>query len=328
MLPHPFAEKVEAAEQADALPQDYSHYVDVSVMSVWSDPEAPREMDAPALTNPVQPWEWTQSMSPSEKRGLLGNLDTQALYGMEVEVLQEEGDWAKIAVEEQETPRNEAGYPGWVPKDQITESPRFELLQHAETASVTEPTAHLYEERALETESLEVSFNTRLPVIFEKEDKLLVATPSDGNKWMDAEDVSIYEDEEAIPEPGAEDLLETADMFIDLPYLWAGTSGFGFDCSGFTHTIYKAHSITIPRDSKDQARSGTAVERENLQPGDLVFFAYNGGTGEIHHVGMYIGEGRMIHSPNSDSTVEKVTITESEYAGSYHSARRYLEQDG
>ncbi|SFQ27207.1 C40 family peptidase [Salibacterium halotolerans] len=324
MLPAAFAGEAEAMQGA-ADSKDYSHYVDVSVLSVWASPEAPRNMDAPALQNPVQPRQWTESMSAADKRGLLGNLDTQALYGMEVEVLQEEGNWAKIAVEEQQTPKLAAGYPGWVPKEQITESPRFELLQHAETAQVTDPTAFLYDDRSLETKSLEISFNTRLPVVFEGENKLLVATPSDGNKWIDSGDVTVYEDESTIPEPEASDLQATAEQFMNLPYLWAGTSGFGFDCSGFTHTIYKAHGINIPRDSKDQARSGTAVERSNLQKGDLVFFAYNGGTGNIHHVGMYIGDGRMIHSPNSDSTVEKVTIAASEYAGSFHNARRYLD---
>lgn len=46
-----------------------------------------------------------------------------------------------------------------------------------------------------------------------------------------------------------DDLINTGKMFLGLPYIWAGTSGFGFDCSGFTHTIYKSHGITIPRDS-------------------------------------------------------------------------------
>ena len=57
----------------------------------------------------------------------------------------------------------------------------------------------------------------------------------------------------------------------------AGTSGFGFDCSGFTHTIYKSHGITIPRDSGPQSRAGVAVDKENLQKGDLIFFAHDQG---------------------------------------------------
>ncbi|RSL31836.1 peptidoglycan endopeptidase [Salibacterium salarium] len=299
-------------------------YVDVSVMSVWAEPAQTRELDAPALSNPVQPWEWTESMTLDDKLWLVGNLDTQALYGMEVEVLEEEGEWVKVAVDGQPTPLHEEGYPGWVPKDQITESASFQRVQDNDIASITSPTASLFEGKALETESIEVSFNTRLPVISEQAEKVEVATPSDGNKWLDKEDVSVYEDIDDISTPSANDLVETAESFMGLPYLWAGVSGFGFDCSGFTHTVYKAHGITIPRDSSVQAQEGEKVERENLQVGDLVFFARNGGTGDVHHVGMYVGNGEMIHSPNSRSTVEKVVINESDYADSYHSASRYL----
>ncbi|RSL29557.1 peptidase P60 [Salibacterium salarium] len=327
MLPPAFAEKVEdivPVEQDSKEQVEEQTYVDVSVMSVWAEPNNTRKLDAPALSNPVQPWEWTESMTLDDKLWLVGNLDTQALYGMEVEVLKEEGDWTKVAVEGQSTPLHEEGYPGWVPSRQLSESTNFAKMQDRDMASTTASTAFLYEEKELETEIIEVSFNTRLPVVSEQEDKVMVATPSDGNKWMAKEDITVYEDIEAIPAPSATDLVETAESFMGLPYLWAGVSGFGFDCSGFTHSIYKAHGITIPRDSSVQAEQGEHVARSDLQAGDLVFFARNGGTGDVHHVGMYIGNGEMIHSPNSRSTVEKVVIDESDYANSYHSASRYL----
>ncbi|BAB06726.1 NlpC/P60 family protein [Halalkalibacterium halodurans] len=301
-------------------------YVDVSVLTVWVEPNIARDVDLPSLTNPVDPWKWTKNMTYEEKLWLVGKLETQALYGMKVHILEEQGDWVKIAVVGQPTPREEAGYPGWVPKEQLIQSKKFQQLERRPFATVTAPTAFLYSNQGLTKEFMEVSFNTRLPVLAAFRDRVLVMTPSDGTKWFARTDVEIYQSEDEIPAPTADDLLETAELFLDLPYLWAGVSGFGFDCSGFTHTIYRAHGITIPRDSSVQARYGTYVEREHLQKGDLVFFARNGGTGAVHHVGMYIGDGKMIHSPNSASTVEIVTIDESSYAGSYHSARRYLEE--
>ncbi|MFB4163285.1 NlpC/P60 family protein [Alteribacillus sp. JSM 102045] len=299
-------------------------YVDVSVMTVWVSPDDTRDIDEPALSNPVKPWEWTESMTVDDKLDLVGSLETQALYGMKVDVLEEEGDWVKVAVEGQPTPRHDSGYPGWVPKEQIVESRWFEHMQSKDFATITSPTAHLYHDRALQKEHIEVSFNTRLPVIVEQSKRVLLATPSDGYKWADKEDLDIYGSVDDIPDPSPQDLVETGEMFNDLPYLWAGVTGFGFDCSGFTHTIYKAHGITIPRDSSVQAEHGEHVERDNLEVGDLLFFAYNGGEGAVHHVGMYIGDGEMIHSPNSRSTVEMVKVDESDYADSYHSARRYL----
>ena len=69
-------------------------------------------------------------------------------------------------------------------------------------------------------------------------------------------DGTVYRSQTDIPTPAANDLINTGKMFLGLPYIWAGTSGFGFDCSGFTHTIYKSHGITIPRDSGPQSRAG------------------------------------------------------------------------
>lgn len=75
-----------------------------------------------------------------------------------------------------------------------------------------------------------------------------------------------------------------------------GTEGQGFDCSGLIQYAYGTHGITLPRRSADQARAGRAVPRqlEQLQPGDLLTFSNRGGT--VTHVGMYLGEGRFIHS--------------------------------
>lgn len=301
-------------------------FVDVSVSTVWVEPGITRPIDEPSVTNPVDHWLWTTSMTYEEKLWLVGNLETQALYGMKVQILEEEGGWAKVAVEGQPTPREETGYPGWVPKKQLVSNHRFEALADKPFATVTEPTTSLYKDRGLTEEFMEVSFNTRLPVLSEQGERVLVATPSDGNKWFDRNDIDIFSTVNDIPTPTAVDLIDTGEKFIDLPYLWAGVSGFGFDCSGFTHTIFKAHGITIPRDSSIQAQYGSFVEREDLQKGDLVFFARDGGTGAVHHVGMYIGDGEMIHSPNTASTVEVVVIDESAYAESYHSGRRYLEE--
>ncbi|MGP4061053.1 C40 family peptidase [Halobacillus sp. H74] len=306
---------------------DKEMYVDVSVATLWSEPDQARELDAPSLGNPVDMWAWTESMTVDEKKWLVGELQTQALYGQKVTVLEEEGDWVKVAVEGQPTPKNELGYPAWMPKNQLTDEKLYSVLKERKPfALVTAPTADLYDHRSKREEFKEISFNTRLPVVAQTGEMILVATPSDGMKWMNSEDVSIYKDKEDIPAPDGEDLEETAKQFLGLPYLWAGASGFGFDCSGFTHTIHKAHGITIPRDSSVQAENGTPVAKEDLQKGDLLFFAYDEGEGSVHHVGMYIGNGEMIHAPNSASTVEVIDVFESDYYSSeFSGARRYID---
>ncbi|WP_396265823.1 C40 family peptidase [Halobacillus shinanisalinarum] len=302
-------------------------YVDVSVATLWSGPDITRPIDGPSVGNPVDMWQWTESMSLDQKLWLVGNLQTQALYGQKVTILEERGDWVKVAVHGQPTPKNELGYPAWMPKIQLADESNFaKLKENKSFAQVTDTTAWLYDDKQQKVEFKELSFNTKLPVVAQAGDMTLVATPSDDMKWISSEAVTVYDSQQEIPAPTGQDLVETGKQFLGLPYLWAGVSGFGFDCSGFTHTIYKSNGITIPRDSSVQATHGIPVAKEDLQKGDLLFFAYNEGEGSVHHVGMYIGDGQMIHSPNTESTVEIIDVFESDYYSSeFSGARRYID---
>ncbi len=303
-------------------------YIDVAASTLWVEPNILRPVDEPSATNPVDLREWTSSMTYEEKLWLVGNLESQALLGSKVTILEEQGEWVKVAAHEQPTPRNEVGYPGWIPKDQLTDGTAFSMIKERfPFALVTSPTTWLYDDMRKSSEFMEISMNTRLPVLKEIGNMLLVVTPSDGIKWLPTEDANVYESKEDVPNPTADDILDTAEKFLGLPYLWAGMSGFGFDCSGFTHTVYKTNGITIPRDSSVQAKHGTPVDREDLQKGDLIFFAYDEGKGRVHHVGMYIGNGKMIHSPNTSSTVRVDDYDAPGYGEEYAGARRYLDSN-
>lgn len=115
-------------------------------------------------------------------------------------------------------------------------------------------------------------------------------------------------------------MVAEARKFLGLQYLWAGTSGFGFDCSGFTHSVYLAYGVTIPRDADRQAVRGTPVAASDLKPGDLVFFRASP-SGPIGHVGMYVGSGEMIDAPHTGAPVRIDSVWS---FGNYAGARRYL----
>jgi cell wall-associated NlpC family hydrolase len=98
-----------------------------------------------------------------------------------------------------------------------------------------------------------------------------------------------------------------------IPYKYGGTSPeTGFDCSGFMQYIHAQFGVYLPRTSGEQFNTGTPVSRENLMPGDLVFFGYGG---DVSHVGMYIGNDQYIHSPQTGDVIKISALTGRRYIG-------------
>ena len=119
----------------------------------------------------------------------------------------------------------------------------------------------------------------------------------------------------------ASTLQETAEAALGSPYKWGGTTTDGFDCSGFTMYVFQKAGVKLPHQSKAQAEMGQAVKKEDLQPGDLVFFNTSGQG--ISHVGIYLGDNVFIHSA-TDKGVIKSSLNEPYYAERYVTARRVL----
>lgn len=300
------------------------HYINVSVATLWKQPGLERKLDAPSLSSPVDMKKWTSSMSSTtQRRWLTGKTETQALYGQEVRLLQVKGDWAQVAVVGQSTPKSKYGYPGWLPKVQVSTLSTINYSQ-CPIAIVSAKTAPVYNADQT-TKRIEVSFNTRFPVIAQEGNWMQVWTPDESKSWIKQSDVAVYDSLKDIPKPTGADLVATGKQFLGLPYLWAGISVYGFDCSGFTSTLYGYHGIALPRDASAQIKEGTAVSWNDLQPGDLMFFATKNGKGSVHHVSMYIGNGQMMHSPKAGKTVEIISINTSAYAKEFAGARRYLD---
>ena len=120
---------------------------------------------------------------------------------------------------------------------------------------------------------------------------------------------------------GESAVVDSARKYLGTPYVWGGTSPSSFDCSGFTQYVLAQNGKSIPRTSQEQFASGQAVDKSQLQAGDLVFYDWSGGT-EATHVGIYEGNGKMIHAPHSGDVVKEVDFN-SYGQNVYLGARRY-----
>ncbi|MBV2155182.1 C40 family peptidase [Kitasatospora sp. SUK 42] len=113
----------------------------------------------------------------------------------------------------------------------------------------------------------------------------------------------------------AASIIAFAQAQLGKPYGWGATGPSSFDCSGLTGAAYRAAGVKLSRMSQDQWNDGPRIDRANLQPGDLVFF-----YGDIHHVGIYIGDGKMIHAPRTGKNVEVLPISAMPYVGAVRPA--------
>ena len=120
----------------------------------------------------------------------------------------------------------------------------------------------------------------------------------------------------------AADIANFAMSFVGYSYVWGGTSpSTGFDCSGLMYYVLTQYGYSMKRVANDQMTQGTAISRDNLQVGDLVFFGYGS---YANHVGMYIGNGNFVHASTPSTGVRVNSLNETYYNTRYIGARRII----
>ncbi len=232
-----------------------------------------------------------------EKADFASEMITQALMGMPVKVLQTEG-WHRI-----QTPDD---YLSWVHKAGIHLCTRAELdaWNRARKVVVTAPHGTVYSTPSKKSQPVsDVVASNRLKLLGKKGKFYRVGYP-DGREGYLHKSLAMTEEEwRKQLKQDAASILQTAHQFMGIPYLWAGTSTKGVDCSGFVRAVLLMHDIIIPRDASQQAREGERLEIApdygNLQPGDLIFFGRKAADGQkerVVHVAFYLGNKRFIHS--------------------------------
>lgn len=293
----------------------------VQVATVWTNPESARPIDADGTANPTDVDAWIAGLTYETNLALCdeNRVQTQLLYGEPVIITATKDDWAHVVIPTQPSGKDERGYPGWVPLNQLAKVDK-KAWRTEETVAITHNKAWLENEAG--EKQWKLSFMTLLPLEKRVGDRVQVQTPQ-GSHFLQATDVKIFPTEKGIKPGSGEQIAQTGAPFIGLDYFWGGMSAFGYDCSGLAYAVHKANGYKIARDAGDQAAKGKVIEFDQLKPGDLVFFAYEEGKGGLHHVGIYYGDGKMLHAPQTGKGIELTTINGTIYEKELCAARRY-----
>ncbi len=216
---------------------------------------------------------------------------TQARMGDRLRLLKESQGWYLCQMDD--------NYLGWVGSSDIyvTDKDPERSFFSGEAALVASKMTSAYlspgGDLALEENLVQ---GTVLPFLGVSDAWASLRLPGGPEIWVKAEDVTHFDSygEVFAQKKGAQGVIETAKQYVGLPYLWAGCTSVGFDCSGLTQYCMKMNGYRIRRDADMQQEQGDPVAKEDLIPGDLVFFSKNGRSAS--HVGIYMGDSLYIHS--------------------------------
>jgi cell wall-associated NlpC family hydrolase len=244
--------------------------------------------------------------------------ETQLLFNETLLHRGEKPDWYYVEAREQlkaNAGKGWQGYPGWVRKESV--SIAAEIPRH--NGVVKSGIARLLSQPAESAAPvLFLSLGTRVTLSEESGAYHRVAVGDGRSAWISKNDVAMSV-QEASSNGLRRNLLQTASLFIGVPYLWGGRSMFmadltktvtGVDCSGLTNLVYRANNIDIPRDAHDQWLASKQLPGGPLRAGDLIFISQENRADSVDHVMLSTGAERFIEAGETGSTVREKTFQE------------------
>lgn len=223
---------------------------------------------------------------------------SQALLGTPVHIVADNGALA-LAWPQIQTPD---GYKGWVHYAVVERMSYqdYHAWNTAPKAVVTGLVGVVYQKMSVKSAVVsDVVAGCRLKLLKKRGAWLQVEFPDKRRGYIQRKIAAPEREWRMKLDQSPQAVLASAKSMMGFPYLWAGMSPKGMDCSGFVRTVLFMHDIIIPRDAGPQSLVGERIDRrEDLQPGDLVFFGSTraDGTTRVNHVGFYLGDGKFIHS--------------------------------
>ena len=233
-------------------------------------------------------------------------LETQELMGTVVEVVGEKGYWREII--------SPQPYKAWCTEKGIVEmsEQEIEAYKAAPKCIYKELYGHIYEQPSSKSATIcDLTGGDIMRIVGDarKRGWTKVMLPSGKTGWVPSADIRTHEgfqsiakgegNSESISDALMEDIITEAFKLKGVPYLWGGMTAKGVDCSGLVRISYLMNGVLLPRNASQMVHCGDEVSLDSLQRGDLVFFgtpAKDGAKQRVTHVGIYIGNGRIIHS--------------------------------
>jgi cell wall-associated NlpC family hydrolase len=252
--------------------------------------------------------------TPSEGAELV----SQVLLGTPLKVLKKRGGWYYAQIPDH--------YLGWLSNGFVLiDEDRYEAWARQPKIIVTMQYGFTYQSREKNSQVVsDVVIGSLLGLIKDSGTHYEVEYPDGRQAYLQKEDAEPYDRWIARAKDTPESVVSTAKRFMGIPYLWGGTSAKGFDCSGYTKTVFFLNGVLLPRDASQQVLIGEPIdmdtELENVEIGDLLFFGSKA-TGEkkerVTHVGIYLGNKKFIHA-SGDVRMNSLDPADADYSEYRH----------
>jgi hypothetical protein len=270
--------------------------VRVAIATLWTQPEAVRAVDGPALAGRTDIPGWISAMDADQRVG--DCVLSQLLLGERVLVDEIRPDgWAHVvAIEQPAAKLDPRGYPGWLPVEHLAAGAG--PVPTGDPLVVDANTTQLHATPGGQVVIPGVILGTRLTPAGPARDgwRPVLVPGHEPPLWAPDEHLAPAPTQPPTPQ----EVLAIASRLLDVDYIWGGVSAYGIDCSGLVHLAWRRLGVQLPRDADDQARATTPVTLGAERPGDLYFFARPGRP--IHHIGIVTtapdsgDDRRMLHA--------------------------------